>query len=254
MMGWINRRKVTILGFCVFLGMLSGVDCVNGQEKNNLDERLRKLQKEPLLDEILRTMDERYQKIESIELTFKQTKVMMLMAQPVQSEGILIIQRPDKFFWKFYNPDQTVMVVKGTQLIIHYPDLKQADVLEIEKYKDRVAKYLGFTESMTKLKRYYDIRVIEEGQTAYMLELIPKRRRIKQKIERLEIWLNRESYLPERLDYLEPNGDTTKIKVTKTRVNGPVEDTLFDYVLPDGTTINYPIQDSKDKSLKEDDE
>lgn len=222
------------------------VPAVPAQNLRDLDNQLEDLQKKPLLDEILMKMDEKYKVIQSLKIRFEQTKNLMLLAQPVQSEGELIFQRPDMLLWKFQNPDPTVMVLKDAKLTIHYPDLNQADIFDIKKYQDRVAKYLGFTDSMMKLKKYYEIRVVEEGQDVYLLELLPKRRRVKQKIEVLKVWLDTESYLPVRIYYREPNQDTTFVKILNTEVNIPLEADTFDYELPEGTKIQYPMK-QKDK-------
>ncbi|MFC1850365.1 outer membrane lipoprotein carrier protein LolA [candidate division CSSED10-310 bacterium] len=221
------------------------------QTKKSLKKQLNNLEKKPLLDEILLKMDQEYVKVDSLEMTFEQTKNLMLMAQPIHSKGVLIFKRPDNLLWRFNNPDPTVMLVVGSKLTIHYPDLNQADIFEIEKYKDRVVKYLGLADSMMKLKRYYDIRVIEEGQTTYLLELVPKRRRIKQKISLLEIWLSRTSYLPVKIHYLEPNQDSTLVKIIETKVNADLDPKIFEYKLPADTKINYPTKDKKSKFIKE---
>lgn len=241
----IYRCLSVFLFLFVSIVLLGGFSLVS--EGNDLKDQMKTLQKEPLLDSILEKMDKAYEKIQSLEINFSQTKTMMLMAQPVSSEGILIFDRSGQLYWKFNNPDQMIMVVNGTQLIIHYPDLNQADIMEIEKYKDRVAKYLGFSDSMTKLKRYYDMRVVEEGQTTYFLELLPKRRRIKQKLDVLEIWLNKVTFLPEKIHYREPNGDSTVVNVLSVKENQDYDHSIFDYSLPEGTTINYPMKNKSDK-------
>lgn len=233
---------VVIPAICLFL---YAVSIAGAGEKQTLTKQMKTLQKEELLDEILLTMDSKYAAIQSLEVSFEQTKTMVLLAQPITSTGVLLFIRPGSLLWRFSNPDPTVMSVTGDQMIIHYPDINQADIFEIGKYKERVAKYLGFSDSMMKLKRYYDIRIVEEGADAWFLELIPKRRRIKQKIDLLELWLDRTSYLPVKINYREPNGDTTQVKILKTVTNPDLGPDQFKYTLPEGTKLNYPMKENR---------
>jgi outer membrane lipoprotein-sorting protein len=59
------------------------------------------------------------------------------------------------------------------------------------------------------------------------VDLRPKRKQIKDGLERLEIWIDRESLLLVQLQMTFPGGDRKTIRLDDVTVNVPVTDEMF---------------------------
>jgi outer membrane lipoprotein-sorting protein len=249
----IHQLPTLMLFLFVFSVVLPVGTPIVAKEKQSDSQRLKALRNDQLVDSLLEQVGQKFKQMKSLEIDFEQNKNLKLMLQPLNSTGVLLFKLPDSFLWRFSNPDPTVMTLRGDKLVIHYPSLKQADILDVQEYKDRIGNYLEMTDSMHKLKRYYTIRIPEEGKEAYYLELTPKRRRIREKIDLLEIWISRETLLPVKIHYTEPNGDSTMVKITKFVINPEIDSKAFEYVLPEETKLNYPMKGKKPR-IKADEE
>jgi outer membrane lipoprotein-sorting protein len=61
---------------------------------------------------------------------------------------------------------------------------------------------------------------------------MPKSRVVARRVRRIKIWIDKQSYLTSRLEYVEGDGDTTRYEFTNVKLNQPIEQSRFTLNLP----------------------
>jgi len=185
------------------------------------------------LESVLTEVQKRQKDVKSIEADFRQEKTLDLLAEPQVSEGTFAYVSPDKVRWDYKSPARVVMLIADGRLTNWYPDLKRADTLEVTRFQDRIFKYMGAGSAIDELSSYFNFRFTEKkGSNAYRLDLAPKTKQIEQRVKSITIWIDRDTYLTNRIEYVEGDGDSTIYEFSNIRVNEPVDPKRFELDLP----------------------
>ncbi len=172
--------------------------------------------------------------LHSLEARFIQRKDSELFVEPEVARGEFLFLAPDRVRWEFLEPNPMVVVIDETTMTTWYRDLQRAEVVEVGRYSEQVFKYMGASGSLETLLDYFRIQVTfpkQDGEP-YRLTLDPRYPRIAKRIEVMEIWIDRERFVPVRLRYVEPGGDSTEYRFSEVRVNSEVSPERFDVELP----------------------
>jgi hypothetical protein len=124
----------------------------------------------------------------------------------------------------------------GNRLAIIWPDRGESEVLDITQTMKRVDKY--FTDADPKqLRRMFDVRAFADPDLAgtYQLDMVPKRKQIRQGLERLQLWIHRDSLTLVQMTMSFPGGDSDTIRLEDQELNAPLAPGTFDVEIPAGT-------------------
>ena len=189
------------------------------------------------LPEILQHMEETQKKVESFHTRFVQNKTIYLLEGAVKSQGELYFQRPGRLYWETEDPNRLVLVINDNTLWLYYPDLREADKMDITLLKGLINKYVGIGQSVEVLKNQYDIKLAEADGQKVILDLSPKSARLRSQVKSVRIWLNPATWFPLEVKNTEANGDTTHIIFRKFDINLPVPDSKFNFTPPRGVKL-----------------
>lgn len=172
--------------------------------------------------------------LRSLEARFTQRKESELFMEPEVARGEFLFLAPDRVRWEFVEPNPMVVVIDETTMTTWYQDLQRADVMQVGRYSEQVFKYMGASGSLDTLLDYFQVRVTfpRQDDAPYQLTLDPRYPRIAKRIERMEIWIDRERFVPVRLRYVEPGGDSTEYRFSELRVNPEISPDRFQVELP----------------------
>ena len=67
---------------------------------------------------------------------------------------------------------------------------------------------------------------------SYQIDLVPRRKQIKQGLERLQIWISREPMLLSQIKMTFPGGDSDTVTIMDAQLNVPIPANVFDVDLP----------------------
>jgi outer membrane lipoprotein-sorting protein len=168
----------------------------------------------------------------SIRARFVESTTSSLLVKPMVSQGTLIGEKPARMVITYLSPERKTILMDGQRLFITragQKDVEQVDITEIMK---TVNKY--FTNADPgQLRRAFAIHAIPDPAAAggYQVDLLPKRKQIKQGLDRLQFWVSRD-YVLTQLTMTFAGGDTTVFKLENVELNVPVPPGTFDPPVP----------------------
>lgn len=185
-------------------------------------------------EKVIKEISAKQKLITSLEADFRQEKEVALLARPEVSTGHFLFSKPNRVFWNYTAPRQVQMSITNGWLSTYYPDLNKVERIEIKKFEDRIFRYMGATAlAMEELGKYFDFTFIESKRDPhYTLELKPKTKTVAKRVQRIKIWIDRETYLTSKFEYVEGDGDVTRYEFTNIRMNRPIAEERFSLQLP----------------------
>lgn len=178
------------------------------------------------------------QQLKTLEARFTQQQENSMLAAPEESKGTFSYRAPDKVRWEYTSPNAITVVIRGDEMTTWYRDLKRAETLKVGRYSSQVFKYMGASGSLQTLLEYFTVRLklpAKKGDP-YRLELDPKYARIAKRLKSMTLWIDDQAFFPERLKYVQANGDTVDYQFSDMKRNAPIPDDRFVLKLPPGVS------------------
>ena len=194
----------------------------------------------------LKTVLDRFQSSQKNTKTlvadFIQLKSSSLLTNVETASGRLYYSWPDKFVWAYTEPDETVLLINGDTMLTWYKDLNKALRVDIASKRKKVFRFLAIGEEVKKLKKTFliTLRTPVEGdpEGSIHLELVPRRRRVRDQISKVEMWLDSTHYLPVQLRYDQKNGGYTIFSLKNLQPNMDIEEDRFSLELPEEVEVD----------------
>lgn len=185
------------------------------------------------LDEVIRQASAKQKQITTLEADFRQEKVMAMMTEPQVSSGTFVYATPDRVIWTYTKPSPITMLISDGWLSTWYPELKKVEKLEISRYQDRIFRYMAAPGSLDELRKYFDF-TFRQGKSdpEYTLELVPKTKALQKRVRRITIWIDRDTLLTSRFEYIDGEGDLTRYEFSNVRINNSLPKSTFELRLP----------------------
>jgi outer membrane lipoprotein-sorting protein len=140
--------------------------------------------------------------------------------------------------WQYDQPTPKVIVINGDELVTWYQDLGKAERVQVGRYSDAVFKYLGASGSLETLMDYFSVRVdFPKADEPYRIDLVPRYKRVEKRLKEMSVAIDGKLFVPIKLSYVEPNGDTSEYEFTDFRVNQPLPEAHFELELPSDVDV-----------------
>jgi outer membrane lipoprotein-sorting protein len=163
----------------------------------------------PVLEDLHRKMSA----LNSVYFEFTQERQLKLFAEPLKSEGVLLIGRPDKIRWETTSPFQSILMGD------------HETVAQFEKEDGQWKKLkLGFPQMMRRVMEQMsmmhqgkmdaltaDFNVSVATGSVAVVTLVPKDQSIRSVLSSLEIHMVPDFSTTRQVVMNEPNGDLTRI-------------------------------------------
>ncbi len=181
-----------------------------------------------LFDQLFaRTLAKR-QSIQSIRARFTETTTSSLLQKPIVSHGTVIAAPPSRVLMTYTDPERRTIAIDGKSLVVVWPDRREREKIDISQTQKRIDQYftqatIGGLRSMFEITAQPD-SVIREADR---VDMRPRRKPIKEGLERLELWIDRESLLLVQMQMTFPGGDRKTIRLDDITVNVPITDEMF---------------------------
>jgi outer membrane lipoprotein carrier protein len=185
---------------------------------------------QPVLQDLQRKMAS----VKSVYLEFTQERVLKLFSEPLKTEGVMLIERPDKIRWETTAPYQSILL--GDQKTVaqfEFNDGKWEKLkLGFPQLLQRVMQQMALMNQgkLDALMTDYKISV-DTGETT-VLTMVPKDETVRGRMSSLEVRLPPDLSATREVVMNEPNGDLTRItfRNEKRDVNFPAG--TFDQTKP----------------------
>jgi len=164
----------------------------------------------------------------SVRARFTETTTSSLLVKPLVAHGTIVAASPARVLMTYTDPEPKTLVLDGKSLVIVWPGRGERERVDIEDVQKRIDQYFTHA-SIEQLRSMFEIvarpdRVIR--QTVH-IEMRPKRKQIREGLDRLDLWIDGESLLLSQMRLTFPGGDQKTIKLDEVTVNVPVSDNMF---------------------------
>ncbi len=196
---------------------------------------------DPMLARILDAFDRKQRETVTMVAGFTERKDLKLLAKPVVSRGEFCYNRPNQVRWEYLEPDRKIFVITENMYIAYYPALKRAEEVPIKKFVGkRLFRFIGLGQSIDDLGKYYEFRLAPESDIAgtQLLLLTPRKKRVRDHVAEMKIWVDANTFLPRQLQYVEGDGDSTLLAFHDIRVNVEVAGSRFHVDLPGDVVVS----------------
>lgn len=190
------------------------------------------------LEQVIKKVQEQQKKTMTLQASFRQEKELALLSKPEVSTGTFTYSRPSNVLWTYDAPKRVQMVIAGGVLTTYYPELMKAERIDVKRFEDRIFKYMGATGAIDELARYFDFTFTDsKAKSVYVLDLTPKTKAVSKRVRRIKIWIDKMTFLTNKLEYVEGDGDITRYEFTNIRINEPVPASRFALSLPSNVKV-----------------
>jgi outer membrane lipoprotein-sorting protein len=177
---------------------------------------------------ILNSIKEKEKTIKTFSAQFVQVKKSKLLKEPLYSKGVMYFDAAGKFLWKVIEPSPVTILLENNTVLIHYPDLSKTVERRVNNVDNILGRYIGIGQSLEELNKRYAIKLLPSSdETHYHLSLKPKDSTIPRYISLIEVEVNSQELIPDKIRLKEPEGDYTLIQLKYTSINQPLSPGIF---------------------------
>lgn len=193
----------------------------------------------PVVREVVEKFDAAQAKAETFQAAFTLTTRRALLKTPTVTKGTLFIQGSEFVHFAFASPEDLILHLTPKALISYSPGAKEGEMLKIGHVKNANRKFLGLGQKLSYLSDYFSIACNESKEVAntYQVALTPRSLSMKKRMQGMDIWVDRESYLPRQVQWIERGGDSWFLELGPSQVNQPIPAAVAGFKVPEGVTL-----------------
>ena len=196
--------------------------------------------KKERLAAILKKFDETQESTKTLTAGFSERKELQLLRDPVVSKGRFYYTKPDDVLLQYTEPDVRYLLFTKEEQLFYFPKLKRAERGTSTRVHDYLFRFFAIGQSSDSLKKFYEIGLDEETndiKDTYLLVLRPRKRMIKKAVQDVRLWISKDRLLPVRLQWREPDGDSTTISFDDVHFNPDIQASVYHIEIPKGVEI-----------------
>lgn len=180
------------------------------------------------LNRVIKNIKEKEKNLKTFTAKFRQTRKTHLLREPLYSEGMIYFDSSGKLLMKVTSPSPLLILFKKNTLLIYYPEISKAEKRYIGNTENIIKKYFGIGQTGEALKKEYEIQLSTNQESdGYNLSMVPKQDAVARHIERIEVLVNPETWLPERIFLTEVKGDQSTLWLQFDSINQPLPPGIF---------------------------
>lgn len=211
-------RHSTRLLACAVVQLVVGTALIASQPSSATD----------LFDRLFaRTLAKR-QSIQSIRARFTETTTSSLLEKPLVAHGTVIAAPPGRVLMTYTDPERRIIAIDGKTLVMAWPDRGEREKIDISQTQKQIDRYFA-QASIAQLRSMFAITAEPDStiREADRIDMRPKRKQISEGLERLELWIDRETLMLAQMRMTFPGGDLKTIRLEDVVVNVPLPDGTF---------------------------
>lgn len=197
----------------------------------------------PSAETIIRRGRQRYDSLRTLVADFRQVIEMQVFDPPRRKEGhgTWYQKKPALFRMDFAEPEDDLIVADGRHLWLYYPSTHPNQVIRASLGETpRGAPMVDmqgriFREALTRYRPEYAGRDTVSDHATHHLILRPRAEDTDYR--RVEVWVDTDSWLVRRLEFLDHSETLRRITLDDLRPDAPVPDSLFRFQPPAGVEV-----------------
>jgi outer membrane lipoprotein carrier protein len=189
--------------------------------------------------EVAKKVQSSYAQTKTLGADFQQTTSSRMSDRERLGAGTMLLAKPGLMRWDYREPDQQVFVCDGEKISMYFAKERQMMVTKAKDYLESDVTYSFFT-GKGDIERDFTVagpeeEDITEPRTTYQLKLTPKKGH--PQIDFINIWVDRQSFLLQRLKVTDKFGTITDLVFSKVTTNVAAPAERFRFTPPEGTEI-----------------
>lgn len=178
------------------------------------------------LESFLQEIQQASDSVKSFQSLFTQEKNLALFSEPVMFSGRLALIRPEKLRWEFLSPIPSVLILNGDQGIrCTDQGPEETFQLSVDPIMKTVADQLWLWLGGNYQQLSKDYLLSRQGESTLLIE--PKDQQMKEYVESIAIFFDKDSLQPAMVTIVESGGDLTRIRFTDGMVNQAISEQFF---------------------------
>jgi outer membrane lipoprotein-sorting protein len=194
---------------------------------------------QPSLKELVERFDAAQAQVQNMQAPFTLTTRRALLRTPTVTKGTVYLQGSEFVHFAFQAPEDLILHLTPKALISYSPDAKQGELLKIGKVINANRKFLGLGQKLSYLSDYFQIGLGDARETngTYFVTLTPKSLSMRKRMQALNIWMDKDTYLPRQMQWIERSGDSWLIELGTLKLNQPLPPGVAGFKVPEGVPL-----------------
>lgn len=193
----------------------------------------------PPLQEVVERFDAAKAKVQTLQAPFTLTIKRALLRTPTATKGTVYLQGSEFAHFAFSPPEDLILHLTPKELLSYSPEDKSGERLKIGVIRNADRKYLGLGQKLSFLKEGFQIGLGESKEQAGTLfvTLTPRSLSLRKRMQAINLWVDRESWLPRQVQWIERSGDIWTLELGALKLNQPLPPAIQGFRLPEGITV-----------------
>ncbi|GEM_PF-3556096 len=164
-----------------------------------------------------------FQEVRTLRASFIDRREVDLLSEPLTSRGHLYYQRPDRLHYALESPGRQEVIVVGSQVRVHEPDLGRSQSLDLGASVIARAVVTSLIQvlggRLDRLEAEYRCRSLRMAE-GWEVRLVPQGPPLDRVVRGIEVRIARDGSLREVL-VREATGDSSRMTLENVQVNVP---------------------------------
>ncbi len=193
----------------------------------------------PSLQELVERFDAAQAQVQTLQAPFTLTTRRALLKAPAISKGTVYLQGSDFVHFTFSAPEDLILHLTPKALVSYSPEAHQGELLKIGVIKNANRKFLGLGQKLSYLGQFFDMGLGESKDVpgTYFVTLTPRTLGMRKRMQSMNLWIDRDSYLPRQIQWVERSGDTWLLELGPLRLNQPLPASVTGFQVPQGVPL-----------------
>ncbi|HEY3399527.1 MAG TPA: outer membrane lipoprotein carrier protein LolA [Geothrix sp.] len=193
----------------------------------------------PSLREAVERFDAAQAQVQTLQCPFTLTLRRALLKTPSVTKGTLYLQGSDFAHFAFQPPEDLILHLTPKALISYSPEAREGELMKIGLIKNANRKFLGLGQKLSYLSEYFQIHLGESKDLpgTWLLAMTPRTLSMRKRIQALNLWVDRETWLPRQAQWIERSGDSWLVELGPLRINQALPPTVTGFKLPEGIPL-----------------
>jgi outer membrane lipoprotein-sorting protein len=128
----------------------------------------------------------------------------------------------------YTDPEAKTLTMDGKTLTVDWPGRQERQQINVTDIQKRIDHYFP-RASVEELRSMFEVTAGPDTRLGHAdwIEMTPKRKQIREGLERLELWVDRDSYMLVQMRMTFPGGDEKTLTLADLALNVPVTDDMF---------------------------
>jgi outer membrane lipoprotein-sorting protein len=193
----------------------------------------------PSLREAVERFDAAQAQVQTLQCPFTLTLRRALLKTPSVTKGTLYLQGSDFVHFAFQPPEDLILHLTPKALISYSPEAKAGELMKIGLIKNANRKFLGLGQKLSYLSEYFQIQLGEARDLpgAWLLAMTPRTLSMRKRMQALNLWVDKETWLPRQVQWIERSGDSWLVELGPLKTNQALPPTVTGFKLPEGIPL-----------------